>query len=245
MSQPYVSINTPIYDRKKFLPLMIKNLEISVYPKDKLEWVILDSYGRDGDIAERLFENDAEVHTLEKQLGIRIKYIYRKEALSIGKKRNMLAKLSTYDILINMDSDDVYFHTYISYSVKTLIDNKLQCVGSPQMLFVYPNDNYKVTMISCGKMRLAHEATMCLRKKHLKRMGGYSNSSQGEGTGIIDGCDEKMFRDTDIRFCMICVCGDHNTISKDIFNKDGHLLEKTNIETLPQLEILKSIFIDK
>ena len=43
MDLPSVSILTPIYDRNKFLPLMIMNMEMINYPKDNLEWVILDS----------------------------------------------------------------------------------------------------------------------------------------------------------------------------------------------------------
>ena len=242
MELPSVSILTPVYNRNKFLPLMIMNMEMINYPKENLEWVILDSWSRDGKVGERLFEHDDMISFYSKKIGIKIKYIYKPEAMSIGKKRNTLVKMSSYNILINMDSDDIYLPNYIQYSVKTLTENKKHCVGSPQMLFVYPNDNYKMTYIVCEKMRMAHEATMCMTKKHHKRMGGYANSSQGEGSKIIDGCSEKLFQKTDIRHCMICVCGDHNTIDKNVFNTDRNTLGDVTIEQIPHFKIIKDIF---
>tara|TARA_R110000803_G_scaffold52472_4_gene108045 strand:+ start:655 stop:1389 length:735 start_codon:yes stop_codon:yes gene_type:complete len=242
MELPSVSILTPVYDRNKFLNLMILNMELINYPKDKLEWVILDSWSRDGIVGEKLFESDENISFYSKKIGIKIKYVYRPEAMSIGRKRNMLVKLSSNNIVINMDSDDIYLPNYIQYSVKTLVEHKKECVGSPQMLFVYPKDDYKMTYIRCEKMRMAHEATMCMTKKHWKRMGGYANTSQGEGCKIVDGCSEKLFEQTDIRHIMICVCGDHNTIDKSQFNTDRNFLKDTTIKDIPHFNILKDIF---
>ena len=73
-------------------------------------------------------------------------------------------------------------------------------------------------------------------------MGGYSNSSQGEGCKIIDGCSDKLFEKTDIRHCMICVCGDHNTVDKKQFNTDRNSLGDVTIEQIPHFNILKDIF---
>ena len=41
---PRVSILTPTYDRKRFLPLMIENLKNMVYPKEKLEYLFSSLY---------------------------------------------------------------------------------------------------------------------------------------------------------------------------------------------------------
>ena len=147
MDFPNVSILTPIFDRKVFLPLMLCNMKLINYPKERLEWVILDSWGRNGTIAKPLFENNDIINKVSKEIGIKIKYEYRKEAMEIGKKRNQLVKMSSNNIVINYDSDDIYLPNYIQYSVGTLLKNKRQCVGSPQMLFIYPNDNYKITYI--------------------------------------------------------------------------------------------------
>ena len=60
----YVSILTPTFNRRRCLPLMIRNIMNFDYPKDKLEWVILDSFGRDGEKGERLFK-DKELEELQ------------------------------------------------------------------------------------------------------------------------------------------------------------------------------------
>ena len=41
---PNVSILTPTWNRTNFLPLMINNITTFNYPKDKLEWVIVDDH---------------------------------------------------------------------------------------------------------------------------------------------------------------------------------------------------------
>ena len=70
MELPSVSILTPVYDRNKFLNLMILNMELINYPKDKLEWVILDSWSRDGIVGEKLFESDEKISFYSKKIGI-------------------------------------------------------------------------------------------------------------------------------------------------------------------------------
>jgi len=130
---------------------------------------------------------------------------------------------------------------YILYSIRTLLKEKKECVGSPEMIFIFPNDEYKVTGIRCQAMRQAHEASLCFTKRHWKRMGGFETSSQGEGAKMVDGCSEKIFYKTDISKCMICVCHDDNTISKDRFNDDTMKID-VEIEELPQMKVLKQIF---
>lgn len=241
MDLPQVSILTPVYDRKQFLHLMITNLIHFRYPKDKLEWVVLDSWSKDGKIKERLFKSQEEINHYSKVIGFPIKYSYKNEALSIGMKRNILVKQARYNYCINMDSDDIYLPDYILYSVRELIKNKKDCCGSPQMLFLYPYDNFKVTGISCPALRQIHEATMCHTKKHHKRMGGYDVSSRGEGAKMVDGCNEKVFLKTDIEKCMICVCHQGNTINKDRFNDDKMVIPDVKLDSIPHFGVLKKI----
>ena len=237
---PTVSILTPIYDRKKFLPLMLLNVKLFQYPRDKLEWVICDSLSKDGKKGEKLFANDSEVKECEKITGVKIKYIYKNEAFSIGKKRNFLGKQASNTYLANMDSDDIYFPSYLLYSIRGLLDNKKQCCGSPEMLFVYPHKEYKVTAIRCEAMRQIHEATMVMTKKHFKRMGGYESNSQGEGAKIVDGCNSSFFIKTECDKCMMCVCHDGNTIDKEQFYSDKRVLDQIDMNKIPHIEIIKS-----
>ena len=39
---PLVSICTPTFNRRPFIPIMLKCFEHQTYPKDKIEWIIVD-----------------------------------------------------------------------------------------------------------------------------------------------------------------------------------------------------------
>ena len=39
---PRVSIITPTYNKRKFFKLAIRNFQKADYPKDKIEWIIVD-----------------------------------------------------------------------------------------------------------------------------------------------------------------------------------------------------------
>jgi len=239
---PCCSILTPVFDRKRFLPLMISNMIHIQYPKNNLEWVILDSWSKDGKVSERLFKSEEEIKHYSRVIGIPIKYSYRAEALDIGTKRNLLVKHSQHKYCINMDSDDIYFPHYILYSIRTMLQHKKECAGSPQMLFLFPNDKYRLTGIHCPAMRQIHEASMCFTKKHHKRMGGFRKSSQGEGSQMVDGCNEKFFIKTDITKCMICLCHENNTVKKDRFNEDDILVKDVSLDRIPQMKIVREMF---
>jgi glycosyltransferase involved in cell wall biosynthesis len=245
MDLPSVSILTPVYDRKMFLPLMIENLKNFEYPKNKLEWVICDSYSRDGLIADPLFNfcrtQFSEIKKYEKEIGFPIKYEFLEKTMSIGEKRNYLVKISSFKYLINMDSDDLYFPEYIRYSIGEMKKYKKECVGSPEMLFIFPRNENKITMIKCPAMRQIHEATMCFTKKHVRRMGGFNTTSQGEGAKLVDNCNPKIFKKTDIKKCMICVCGEWNTINKDKFLDYNNCEESIN-RNIDHFKVLDKIF---
>ena len=40
--QPFVSICTPTFNRRPFIPYMIKCFEHQDYPREKMEWIIID-----------------------------------------------------------------------------------------------------------------------------------------------------------------------------------------------------------
>jgi hypothetical protein len=72
---PKVSVLTPLYNRNKWLPLMMANICHFNYDKKKIEWFILDS--KDGDEDVRLFKNETEVEMVRNVIRpIKLKYVY-------------------------------------------------------------------------------------------------------------------------------------------------------------------------
>jgi glycosyltransferase involved in cell wall biosynthesis len=120
---PFVSICTPTFNRRPFIPAIIKCVDNQIYPKDKLEWIIID----DGtDPIEDLIKD----HKL-------VKYFKYNEKMALGKKRNIMHEKSKGDIIVYMDDDDYYPPERISHSVEKLLSDKnVLCAGSSE-IYIY------------------------------------------------------------------------------------------------------------
>ena len=105
--QPFVSIITPTYNRRKFIPSLITCYLQQTYPLDRMEWIIYD----DGDDkVDDIFKK------FEKKIP-NLRYIYDEEKKNIGAKRNLLNKEAKGDIIIAMDDDDFYFPNRVKHVV--------------------------------------------------------------------------------------------------------------------------------
>jgi glycosyltransferase involved in cell wall biosynthesis len=215
-----ISILLPIYNRSRFKRLIISNLLKLDYDLSKLEVVISDDSNTDP-----LFKNNEELNNFKQIVSpIQVNYIKTTKHMKIGEKRNFLVKNAKYKICANMDSDDLYLSNYLKHSLKIMKEGNYQIVTSPQMLFIYPFENWLMTGIDCGVKRMGHEATMIFTKKHFKAMQGFtSTSSQGEGTGMIDGMRDDKIGRTEIGECMVCICHQDNTINKDRFKTSQNM----------------------
>jgi len=226
---PSVSILMPTYNRRNFINLIIDNIISQTYPKNKLEWVIID----DGE--EKLIEDENKIRNLI--FPIKLKYIRidPKQKLKIGVKRNYLVKYSSYDYCINMDDDDIYLNNYILKSILFLLVKKRGLVGSNQMLFYFPKNNI-FTKIACRTKRQIHEATMCFKKSHWIKTGGFKNSNSSEGSKMVDYHEIDVFN-INIDNLMYCLCHKNNSYPKDAF------LHKKSVEL--KLDYNKSKIIKK
>ena len=234
---PRISILTPLYNRNKFLPLMLSNIKTFDYPKDKLEWFILDS--KDGDEDVKLIPDQDAHEALRRSIHpIKLKYEYIDRKMTIAEKRTYLSKNMTHNYFANMDSDDIYMECFLKYSLDLIKKNKAGMCGSPEMIFVWPHLNYRVTAIKCQAKRQAHEATFFGTKKYVRSMNYYTrNDEKGEGASLID-FNENNFVSSECCLQMICVCHNTNTCNKDAF-------EEINIQEAiisgPKKEILEFI----
>ena len=117
---PFVSVCTPTFNRRPFIPSMITCFNHQTYPKDKIEWIIID----DGtDKIEDLVKDHPNV-----------KYFKYDEKMTLGKKRNLMHEKSVGDILVYMDDDDYYPPSRISHAVEMLLSHpKALCAGASEL----------------------------------------------------------------------------------------------------------------
>ena len=233
---PRLSVLTPLYNRNKWLPLMLSNIIHFDYPKEKIEWFILDS--KDGDEDVKLIPNEFTKENIEKMIHpIKLRYEYLPRKMTIAEKRTYLSKNMSHPWFANMDSDDIYMDCFLKYGVNLCKKNKVGLCGSPQMIFVYPHLEYRVTAIQCGAARQMHEATMIGTKKYLKSMNYYTrNDEKGEGASLVDGNDMNVVK-SECSLCMICVCHNTNTCNKDAF-------EEVNVQSASITGIKREILGD-
>lgn len=122
---PFVSVCTPTFNRRPFIEMMFECFRNQTYPKDRMEWIIVD----DGsDKIEDLIQSS----NIEQ-----IKYYKVDKKMSLGEKRNYMHKFVKGTIIVYMDDDDYYPPERVSHAVDKLQQNKeAMCAGSSE-IYVY------------------------------------------------------------------------------------------------------------
>ena len=121
--KPFVSVCTPTYNRRPFIPSMIKCFAHQTYPKDRIEWIIID------DGTDKIEELVCDIP--------QVKYYKYDEKMVLGKKRNLMHEKSKGDIIVYMDDDDYYPPSRISHAVSMLQSHpKALCAGASE-IYIY------------------------------------------------------------------------------------------------------------
>ncbi len=122
---PFVSVCTPTFNRRPFIPTMFECFNNQDYPKDRMEWIIVDD-GTD------------RIKDLVQASGIsQIKYFELPQKVSLGEKRNYMHSKAKGSIIVYMDDDDYYPPDRVSHAVEKLMENKQAlCAGSSE-IYIY------------------------------------------------------------------------------------------------------------
>jgi len=121
--QPFVSVCTPTFNRRPFIPIIIKCFEKQTYPREKMEWIIIDD-GTD------------KIEDLVSHLPY-VKYFKYDEKMTLGKKRNISNEKASGEIIVYMDDDDYYPPERVKHAVDSLQNSKALCAGSSAMYIYY------------------------------------------------------------------------------------------------------------
>jgi glycosyltransferase involved in cell wall biosynthesis len=122
---PLVSVCTPTFNRRPFIPIMLECFKNQTYPKDRIEWIIVDD-GTD------------KVRDLIESSGIKqIKYYEVDKKMTLGAKRNYMHSFVKGTIIVYMDDDDYYPPERISHAVEKLTENReAMCAGASE-IYIY------------------------------------------------------------------------------------------------------------
>ena len=151
---PFVSLCTPTYNRRKFIPHLIEWFNSQYYPKEKLEWIIIDD-GTDpiGDLVESIPQ---------------VKYFYYGEKMCLGKKRNVMNSKCSGEFLVYIDDDDYYPLTRVTHAIIGLLKYpEYLCAGCSKIPIYYKNPKNLLITVGPFKRNHATAATFAFRKELL------------------------------------------------------------------------------
>lgn len=205
---PLVSLCTPTFNRRPFISYMIKCFEQQTYPKDRMEWIIIDD-GTDpiGDLVSHIPQ---------------VKYTYVKEKMNLGKKRNYMHSQCNGDIIIYMDDDDYYPPDRVMHAVQTLLENpKYLIAGSSQMYIYFESKNQIFQFGPYGEYH-ATAATFAFRKELLNQTSYLDDALLAEEKHFLKNYSIPLKQLDPVKTILV-FSHKHNTLNKEKLLKNPEL----------------------
>jgi glycosyltransferase involved in cell wall biosynthesis len=204
---PFVSICTPTFNRRPFIPFLVKCFMDQTYPKDRIEWIIVD----DGtDSIKDLIEDLKNQYNLTQ-----IKYYYYKERMLLGKKRNLMHSLCTGDIIIYMDDDDYYPEERVSHAVEVLQNNKNYMIAGSSEMHIYFKNINKIYQFGPYKLNHSTAATFAFRKELLLETSYDDNAALAEETQFLKNYSIPLIQ-LDVLKTILVFSHCHNSFDKNL-----------------------------
>lgn len=237
---PSVSIITPTYNHRDYFPIVIRDFFKLDYPKNKLEWIIVDDS-----------EEEQKVNTLL-PYDPRIKYVYCRQQgirhenhLTVSKKRNIGVMHASNDVIIHMDDDDHYFPSSVLIRVMTLMSYpEKKCVGCNTIgIFdLKTNKSYLADLLNMdNKAAYLSEASMAYYKSFWEEQNFNEKAANSESEDFIKGRYDKVIT-LPHQFVMTALLHDKNLVldtKKKVLMKDTKkLIEPWSAETREYIEIV-------
>ena len=198
---PFVSLCTPTYNRRPFIEQMLKCFEHQTYPKDRMEWIIID----DGTDKIR----DMIQHIPQ------IKYFAYDEKMTLGRKRNLMHDKTKGEIIVYMDDDDYYPPARVSHAVDTLLKNPTAlCAGSSEM-YIYFRHIEKMYQFGPYGPNHATAGTFAMRKKILGMTKYNEDASLAEEKQFLKNYTIPFAQLNPLKTILV-FSHDHNTFDKRV-----------------------------
>lgn len=218
---PFVTVVTPTYNRRRFIPYVIEMYGEQTYRKDRMEWVILD----DGqDKVNDLFEEASKKYP-------NIRYYSLPEKLTIGAKRNMLNDLATGEIIIAMDDDDYYPPERVAHVIMKFKNApKVELAGSSE-IYMYYTDNKTIYKLGPYNPNHATNGTMAWRSTYAKQHRYDETVTHAEEKSYLEEYKHPMIQ-LDPMKVMLVMSHSENTFDKKKLRDDtsNPFIKKTSMK---------------
>jgi len=219
--KPFVSVLTPTYNRRRFIPALVACYMKQTYPHDRMEWIILD----DGQDSVQDIFAEAAKHIPN------IRYIREPVKQLIGAKRNRLHKEAKGEIFVCLDDDDYYFPDRVAHCVLKFQQNpKINLAGS-SILYMYYTEEKKILELGPYGPNHATNGTMAFRKSYALAHFYDETVTHAEEKSFLEDYKNPMIQ-LDPMKVMLVMSHSDNTFDKTAMREDlkNPFIKKTSLK---------------
>lgn len=217
--QPLVSIVTPTYNRRRFIPSLIKMVQQQTYPRDRIEWLIYDD-GQEpiGDLIDNARGD------LPKTV-----YIFNEDKMTLGEKRNKLNQEAKGDIIVAIDDDDFYFPDRISAAVDALQKNPTVDLAGSSKVFMFFTDTKEIYTIGPYFKSHATNGTMAWRKRYAMSRRYDETVAFAEEKSFLEEYKNPLVQLDPMKVMLVMSHSDNTFDKTQLRNKENPLIKKTTL----------------
>lgn len=219
---PFVSVITPTYNRRRFIPTLIQCYENQDYRKDRMEWIILD----DGqDKVKDLFDQAAK-----RIPNLRYIALPEGEKLLIGAKRNRLNQEAKGPIIVAMDDDDYYPPSRVSAVVNAFKQQpKIELAGSSE-IYMYYSDIQKIYRLGPYNPNHATNGTMAWRKSYADTHKYDETVTHSEERSFLDDYKHPMIQLDPFKVMLVMSHSENTFDKKKMREQENQFVKKTDMK---------------
>lgn len=218
---PFVSVITPTYNRRRFIPHLIKCYREQTYKKSRMEWIILDD-GQDK-VKDLIEEAAKDIPN--------IRYYSVDEKMTIGAKRNRLNDLSTGDIIVAMDDDDYYPPERVTHAVTRFksADSTIQLAGSSEIYMFY-TDNKTIYKLGPYNPNHATNGTMAWKSSYAKSHRYDEFVTHAEERSFLEDYKHRMIQLDPFKVMLVMSHSENTFDKKKLREEPNPLIKKTGMK---------------
>ncbi len=188
---PPISVVTLTHNRPKFIQNACMNLLLSDYPREKIEWIVVDD-------SEATTSPINDVVNFQRTFAPgKVVYVPVNSGTSIGKKRNKGVSTATNDIILMMDDDDHVPTTSFRRRVAWLTKHPKSVKGAAVCTAIALYDLNKgvsamnVPPYDLGLASRCSEATLTFTRDFWKERK-FADVNMAEGEGFLSGRESQV-----------------------------------------------------
>ena len=221
IKKPLVSICTVTYNRNHFLPILQQLILNQDYPRDCMQWVIVD----DSDNGSEVFEPNPILN---------VSYHRLSEKMALGRKRNLSHSFCEGEFIVYMDDDDFYPPTRVSHAVQSLEESDALIAGSTLLPILFLPER-EIYLSGPFAQNHATAATFAFRKKLLSQTSYLDDAVSAEEKYFLKDYSIPL-KQLNPNLTIISIAHSQNTFEKRKLknpnNKRFRHLKDSNLEPL-------------